>query len=190
MKISSVSSFLLLQLFNDCLQVSHGKESSNKGRLFQGLKKRAAVAVTDPRILPAEGKKAAKGAVLPAKGTKAAKGAVGKGAKEGDMCSVCYDGAPVGNPNVIAPIPFNNVTTCAEFDSFARTFVKVSDPKCSEAQIGLNEVCGCPPCPGICPNGEALAYPDRIIPNDANGNGLYDDTCADLNAMIQMPPPW
>jgi len=173
MNILFATSLVLFQLLGNCLKAANGDESL-KHRLYQGLKHKAA---KDIRFLPEiKGKKTPKGSP--------------KGSPQGGVggCSVCWDGAEVSNPNAFVPLGNNNAT-CSEVDSFLRAFVQPSETMCMSAQQeGLVDICGCPSCPGICPQGDKFSYPDRIVPFDVNENGLYDDTCTDLNALVQSSP--
>jgi len=100
------------------------------------------------------------------------------------MCSLCTNGAPVGNPNDF--VPELNDVTCSKLDSFLRKNIQASDLSCEAIQQELSLGCGC--CPGICPKGEKMSYPNRIIPFDVNNNTIYDDTCSDLDMLVKSSP--
>jgi len=107
-----------------------------------------------------------------------------KGASK-DSCSVCWDGARMMYSDAVAP---NSTVKCSDYDLFARKYLKPSSDYCPLIQSELGELCGCPSCPGICPKGEKLEYPNRIIPFDVNENGIWDDTCSDFNEFIKIDP--
>jgi hypothetical protein len=108
---------------------------------------------------------------------------------KGSSCTMCWNGAPFKYKDAIVPrdFYFANVT-CSLIDSFLQAHVNPSEPACYNFSQSYGPVCGCPSCPGICPNGEQLSYPDRIVPYDLNGDGIFNDTCSDLNMLVKSAP--
>jgi hypothetical protein len=79
---------------------------------------------------------------------------------KGSSCTMCWNGAPFTYKDAIIPSQFYfaNVT-CSEFDSFLQAHVNPSEPACYNFSQSYGPTCGCPPCPGICPNGEQCPIP-------------------------------
>ena len=159
--ISAVT-FVLYQVFSIYLQVTDGQKDSLQGLLGVDFVK---------RVLPVE--------------KRALKGNKGK-VNSKDSCSLCINGGSFTNPDVYIP-GLENVT-CSQVDSFLHEFGKASDSQCNEVQNIWGGLCGCAPCPGICSKGEKIAFPDKTVPYDVNGNGIYDDTCGDLDSHLTLAP--
>ena len=159
-------------------KVTNGKAKESVKDIFNGLKAKAKGKGAKSKKAPKGGKGGGVGGARPPDG----------GDLSPTTCRLCESGVSVGNPNAIVVAnndyvnELNNVT-CSKLDSFLASYVQPYEGFCDEAHYSYSDTCGC--CPGICTNGERMSYPNKIVPFDVNDNGIYDDTCADLNTFFK-----
>ena len=111
------------------------------------------------------------------------------------QCSLCPDGSPPGNPNVVVAVPvINQDLQCSLIDPLLKQ-LNSTDPFCQLAQLVLGSQCGCPkvnitgtPCPGVCLDGSLPSHPSRILPIDLTGSGQYGITCLQAHSFVQQLP--
>lgn len=115
-------------------------------------------------------------------------------------CSLCLDASIVPLfPNKTIHLGAFPVNNCDDLTVFAGLLAS-NDIQCQGLQ-SLGPYCGCPRPSGacsLCPNGEAVPFPDRFSPLIQGFKGLPSGlvrdlasnlTCGELESIVELPPP-
>ena len=104
-------------------------------------------------------------------------------------CTLCPEGDPVGNPNLVVSIPGGTTQSCAAFDAFLN--VGADQEVCDSLQLFLSGPCGCPnplvPTCTLCEDGSSSPTPDLLIDGEntclaiEQGAGVFSESiCTNL----------
>jgi hypothetical protein len=113
------------------------------------------------------------------------------GGSSGIICTVCADGAAVGNPDLIIPflnIDDNQNPTCqqlSEFESDSTT--SPNDVVCDRIQSNAH-FCGCPETTGVAPPNVCTLCQEGATPANGDMATPLGDTCTELNTYLSFLP--